>query len=212
VSGPTIFHSPNHKSGAALIAKTCVRFVFVNGKTNENERSFPMKNQIMMAIAAAGLMTGCATREYRVASLRQLPFPVQQTIREESPTGNISHVEKRNHGGQAVYSVSFNDPVMNPPMVIASDGTLLGGGRGIVMPERERMINESAGGEAPLTMRVEDLPLPVQNAIRAQAPDAKIVSVHKQFRPGVVYDVRVANPGATRSLHIADDGTILEGD
>ncbi|MEO5802311.1 MAG: hypothetical protein ABIR24_02180 [Verrucomicrobiota bacterium] len=182
-----------------------------------------MKNQIMIALAAVGLITGCATRDVHMAELRDLPMGVQRTIRTYAPDANIAQVEKEHRNGRSVYAVSFEDPARNPELHIASDGALLKGHGPVVIREssppvvihetsRPVIITEGAGATyVPRTggTRLEDLPVAVQNAIRLQAGGARIVDIDKEVRPGVVYKVQVADPAKTSTLHIAEDGTIV---
>lgn len=175
----------------------------------------------MIAMASVGLLAGCATREHHMARLSDLPMPVQNTIRAHSPSGDIARVEKDMHGGREVYNVSFRQPALNPEMQIASDGTLLSVDQPLVVQQpviiREQtpvIIQEAAPATVVTTpgatTRFEDLPLAVQNAIRAKMPNAKIIGVTKESRPGVVYDVKVAEQGPSQRLHIAEDGTFVE--
>lgn len=166
-----------------------------------------MKKQIMIGIAAASLMVGCATREYRMAELRDLPVAVQHTIQEQAPGADISHVEKENRAGRTVYAISFQDPIRFPEMHVASNGALLKGARPIIIQERAGAVYVPPARVSP---RFEDLPLAVQNTIRAHAPNARIVDIDKEVRTGVVYEVELAEPGP--KLHITEDGTLVRGD
>lgn len=175
----------------------------------------------MIAMTAVGLLAGCATRttEHHMARLGDLPIPVQNTIRSHSPDGDIARVEKDMHGGRAVYNVTFRQPSLNPEMQIASDGTLLGMDRPLVVQQpvviqQPVIVREGAGATVVTTpngeTRFEDLPIAVQNAIRAKMPNAKIIGVTKEVRPGVVYDVKIAEQGPSQRLQIAEDGTFVE--
>jgi hypothetical protein len=174
-----------------------------------------MKKEIMIAALAVGLMTGCATR---VAELRDLPFPVQQTIIEQAPNGDIAKVNREIRDEGIVYEVNFHNPAVYPQLEIAADGTLLQGGRPVVMRERAgatQVIVPSVVAPAPVAapeLRVgsETLPVAVYNAIRAKAPNAKIVDVDKEVRSQTVYEVQFADPGLNPKLHITEDGTVLE--
>ena len=156
-------------------------------------------------MAAGSLMVGCATREYRTADIRDLPRPVQHTIRESAPDGNIAHVERENRAGRTVYAITFQEPTIYPEMHIAADGAILKGARPVVIHEHAGAVYVPGAGTR---IRFEDLPLAVQNTIRAQTPHGQVVEIDKKVR--TVYEVQVAEPGSR--LHITEDGTLVRGD
>ena len=70
-------------------------------------------------------------------------------------------------------------------------------------------INEPAGVQA-MGTRFNELPLAVQNTIRAQNPTGQIADIDKEKRSGrLVYEVQFAEPGLNPKLHIAEDATLL---
>jgi hypothetical protein len=171
-----------------------------------------MKKEIMIAALAVGLLTGCATRDHHMAELRDLPFPVQQTILEQAPNGDIAKVQRTVHGDRVIYDVLFHEPY--PELHIAADGTLMEHGRPILLRER--------AGAAPVVVpstavpvarsQTADVPVAVLNAIRAHAPNARIADIDKEIRSQVVYEVQFAEPGLNPKLHITEDGTLVSGD
>jgi hypothetical protein len=170
-----------------------------------------MKIQIAIAALATSLLAGCATSEYGVAELRDLPFGVQRTIIEQAPGGDIAKVVRRTDHNEAVYDVSFHDPLEYPTLHIAGDGTLLANGRPVILHERAgaaRLIVPEL--VTPIVVQPSSLPVAVLNAIRAQAPNAEIADVDKKVRSQIVYEVQFADPSLNPTLHISEDGTVID--
>lgn len=163
-----------------------------------------MKIELMTTLVGICLITGCATHEPRGGQLSDLPPSVQQTIREQAPHGDIAKVERKTRGGKLIYDIEFHDPKMNPELHIASDGTLLRGGR--------PMMRSAHVGAAPSSMRLEDLPVAVQNAIHSYSPNAQIVDIDREMRSGrPVYEIQFSEAGRNPKLHITEEGTLVDG-
>ena len=80
---------------------------------------------------------------------------------------------------------------------------------------RSTVMTESSGAEAGprLGTTMNDLPEAVQKTIREHSADAKIADIDKETRTGrTVYEVQFAEPGKNPKLHIAEDGSIVNGD
>lgn len=176
-----------------------------------------MKKQIVVALSAIVLATGCATkevRELREADMNDLPLAVRDTILQQAPYGDVAKVDRQTYGGRPVYVVTFHDPIANPHLSIAPDGSLLSGGTLVVREPVNRtvVISEPAGAVVvPREMYFEDLPLAVQDAIRIRAPRARIVDIDKELRPAqTVYEVHFDEPNLNPKLHIREDGAFVD--
>jgi hypothetical protein len=61
--------------------------------------------------------------------LSDLPIKVATTIQEKAPTAEIAYINKIVKGIQVFYEITFKDPLSNPGMLVAEDGSLLKRGR-----------------------------------------------------------------------------------
>jgi len=102
-----------------------------------------MKIQILCAVAAVALITGCAeTRKEMGASsendqnvltggpvtgtrLKDLPQPVRDTLQSRMPTAEVSDIDKKTQNGRVVYKISFIEPGKNPSIYVAEDGSVV---------------------------------------------------------------------------------------
>ena len=77
------------------------------------------------------------------------------------------------------------------------------------------VIEESAGvsTEPSVGLSIDELPPAVQATIRARSPEAKIDDIDRELRSGrVVYEVQFSEPGQNPKMHIAEDGSLVDGD
>src|SRR5262245_55607623 len=102
-----------------------------------------MKTQILCAVAAVALMTGCAeTRKHMGASaendqnvltggpvagtrLKDLPQAVRDVLKDRMPTAEVADIDKQTQNGKTVYKISFAEPGKNPAIYIAEDGMVI---------------------------------------------------------------------------------------
>ena len=68
------------------------------------------------------VMTGGPVTGVRIADL---PGPVQRVLRKAEPSAEVADIQQRTHDGRLVYRIVFSDPVRNPTMYIAEDGTIM---------------------------------------------------------------------------------------
>lgn len=69
-----------------------------------------------------GAMSGGAVSGLKVSDL---PQKVISTIQEKAPTAEIAFINKVSFNDQTFFEVSFKDPLRNPQLVVAGDGTLV---------------------------------------------------------------------------------------
>ena len=161
-----------------------------------------MKEQIVLALAVVGLMTGCASnRDHIGTQFSELPPAVQQTLNSRVPPAEIADIDKETHHGRTVYEITYREPGKNPKIHIAEDGR--------IVKFNERVVERSGSGR--MTSEMAGLPAPVQATIQQRAPNAIITDIDKETRTGrTVYEITFEEPGKNPKLHVAEDGTIVK--
>ena len=102
-----------------------------------------MKIQILCAVAAVALATGCTeVRKHMGAAnendqnvltggpvsgtkLKDLPEQVRNSLKDRAPTAEVSDIDKETRDGKVVYKVTFAEPGKNPALYITADGNVL---------------------------------------------------------------------------------------
>ena len=136
------------------------------------------------------------------SQLALLPNPVRQTIRAEAGAAEIDTITKVAGTNPDVYKVTFRDALANPPLYVASDGSLVDPST-IAAVGAPPILGESAQGGA-----AANLPDPVKRTLQSVAPQAPIADVRRTER--VIYEVDFADPIAHPPLFIGEDGVILK--
>ena len=104
-----------------------------------------MKTEILCALAAIALVTGCSeTRKNMGASnendrnvltggpvtgtrIKDLPTAVQDTLKQRFADAEVADIDKQNRDGRTVYKISFMQPGKNPTIYVAEDGSMVEG-------------------------------------------------------------------------------------
>lgn len=105
-----------------------------------------MKIEFLFSLVAVALLVGCAgTRQRFMGSaadndqnvltggpivgttLKDLPLPVRDTLKQRAPTAEVADVDKEVRDGKTVYEISFSEPGKNPKLIIRQDGTVVSG-------------------------------------------------------------------------------------
>jgi len=58
-------------------------------------------------------------------TIKDLPQTVKDTLRQKTPTAEISSINRENMSGKTVYKIDFLEPNKYPPVWIAEDGNLV---------------------------------------------------------------------------------------
>ncbi|HEY0944680.1 MAG TPA: PepSY-like domain-containing protein [Opitutaceae bacterium] len=131
--------------------------------------------------------------------LQSLPEPVQETVRKEAGDRQIASVDEEERDGQKVYEVEFAEPGLNPQIHVSADGTLL-----IEKDPGDRLRAWLPG------LRLEDTPVPVQQAVREEVGERRVVDVDRKDREGdEVYEIEVRDDDGRFSLEVTRNGDLL---
>ncbi len=88
-----------------------------------------MKNQFLIALAAAALLTACGTTESKVGmgtQLQDLPQAAQASIQQQIGSAEILDIDKEQRTGREVYEVTYQDSGgVKQKLHVAADGTIL---------------------------------------------------------------------------------------
>ena len=102
-----------------------------------------MKTQLLCAVTSVALLVGCAEMRKHMGggkdsdqnvmtggpvtgtTLKDLPQPVKNTLKEKTPNAEVADIDKQTQGGRVIYRISFSEPGKNPTMYIAADGSVV---------------------------------------------------------------------------------------
>ncbi len=170
-----------------------------------------MKIYTMTLLAAAGLLAGCKNDvETASKQFNELPPEVQKTVRAQAPNADIAEVTKVTTNGTDAFEVRFLSAGQQNPMrvIVATNGTLLSSTLGEAAGAIQRTLTPTGATGTPFSA----LPMEVQKAIQAHAPDAQIANISRHEDNGrVIYEVEFKEQGKNPTLRIANDGTIVQG-
>jgi uncharacterized membrane protein YkoI len=168
-----------------------------------------MKKYVITLLTASALVTGC-NQSVRTASekFNELPPAVQKTVRAQAPNGDIANVSTKTENGAPVYEVEFrNANGANSKIVVASDGTLVGGDSPRTAGAIEKALTPTGAVGTPLSA----LPEAAQKTIRTQAPNAPIADISRQTDNGrTIYKIEFKDQGKNPTMRVAEDGTLVQ--
>lgn len=155
-------------------------------------------------------------RADEIMPVEQLPGPVRKAIESTRGDERVREVTRRVVDGKTVYDVEIERRMaINPRVRLSEEGAILYDSRRhpSVDTMREPVISpEGVPWTVPTTpkLRIEDLPPPVQEAVRAKAGQRRIADIERELWNGQpVYEIEFAEPGLNPQVHIAADGTVL---
>jgi hypothetical protein len=151
---------------------------------------------LILAAAPADRARGSGSNE-RGSALDTLPEPVRRAVRAHAPHGEIADISQRTENGRKVYELSFREPMRNPRMVIADDGT-------IVAPLEKPPVTG-------IGTTFRDVPVAVQNAIGSIRDPGEIVRISREVsvRGPTVYVVDWKEGLGVFQIRISEDGKFL---
>jgi hypothetical protein len=102
-----------------------------------------MKTQILCVIASAAVLVGCSSMRNNMGggadndqnvltggpvtgtTVKDLPQPVKNTLKEKAPSAEIADIDKQSQGGRVIYRITFSEPARNPTMYLSQDGSIV---------------------------------------------------------------------------------------
>ena len=138
-----------------------------------------------------------------------LPAAVQNTVRAEAGSAEISDINKEMRNGAVMYRVDFANNGLYPPLFIAPDGSVLDPDMRIAVGAASDPTVLFKGGAAS-GVRITDLPQPVLKSIDEHGGRSQIALLDKEtWGSRIVYIVTFKDEAHSPKLYIASDGTIL---
>lgn len=179
-----------------------------------------------LAAATALLAAGCSQKssvEKASQEFNSLPPAVQQAVRSQAPNAEIASVDKKTRDGQPYYVIALKHP--DAKLSVAQDGTLLGTEKGtsvgapstapdvVTGSGAKRDTNAAPSGPTSRTAKIDlsALPVPVQQTLQQQAPNAEIADISRKEENGrVIYQFEFVDKGKNPTMRIAEDGSVVQ--
>jgi len=137
----------------------------------------------VLLLGAMGLTAGGAPGSERM--LARLPAPVKKTIRVQLGDGQLRGVEKNDENGDVTYDVEMVRQGRTRSFTVESDGDLL---------DSEVFL--------------EELPAPIQQAIKAKVGNSTLGEINKTAGEETDYDVEMIGGGRTRKFTLDASGKL----
>jgi len=171
-----------------------------------------MRKNSMIAILAAATLSAAANEK---VTYNQLPEAVRQTVNTSKGSDTIKDIQKQVNDGKVVYEVEFERRGLNSKLWVADDGSVVRDNRKEGTIADRGVVSTDPAYSPPLarvpSMKVSELPEPVQTTIRQQAAGREVADVDKETWNGkTVYEVEFAQAGRNAQIHIAEDGTVVK--
>jgi uncharacterized membrane protein YkoI len=153
-----------------------------------------MKHTLFICRTIAFLAIGMASECYGAATnvnetFEHLPAPVQQTIRTHLAKGRLRSIDIENENGDITYDVEM-----------------------VGVGGRARSFTVGAAGELlDKELFVNELPMPVRQAVKKKAGTAVIGDINRSYENGDnIYDIEIVADGKTRSFTLDEKGELME--
>lgn len=177
-------------------------------------------HSLCLMVLAAMLFAGCAEQAPLVRYDRPLTSPggefsrlppvVQNSVRAQAGAAEIEAITKETSGGATIYVFHFKNVGLNPPLYVASDGSVLTSDLQVAVGVTADAI-EASTGFGSNGVKLQDLPVRVVTTIRSQAPTAEVDSVQKITEgTDVFYEVFFKHPEFHPTILVADDGRVVQ--
>jgi hypothetical protein len=174
-----------------------------------------MRSLLVGFLIMAGMVTGCMTHKEAPkpapvavephnpaattspgAKFTILPAAVQSTVRAEAGSAEITDINKVTVNGKDIYKIQFRDPVVNPTLFVADDGTLA-----------SRDVYNAAAVAGGTSEAYGSLPSAVQRTLQELAPGASVAGINASQH--TIYVISFQDPNAHPTLLITEDGMLL---
>lgn len=179
-----------------------------------------MKHLVTLALVCLALV-GCASRRYAGDTPYQnplnspgtkfsgLPLVVQNTVRAEAGTTEISDIAKTAFTGSPVYVVHFRNAELFPPLYVAEDGSVLNPNLTVAVGAPAEDISVLTGTVVN-GIKLSELPKRVVETIQTRAPVTEVLAIHKEDHGAkAYYEIRFKDPTRHSQMYVLDDGTVL---
>jgi hypothetical protein len=139
------------------------------------------------------------------AEFGNLPAAVQNTIRAQTGSAVIRHIETNYISGDVVYDVYFANSEIYPPLYIAKDGSVLNPDFSIAVAAPPVVATNSN------SVALSELPASVLSALRESAAGGTISTLEKEmWGSRVVYIIGFKDAVHYPKLFVTNDGTVLK--
>jgi len=178
--------------------------------------------KMLCACIPIALVLGCAHHEAKTAAhpyryqhpltspgtqFGGLPPAVQTTVRAQAGATDIHQISKIDVAGETVYKVTFQDSDRDPPLYVATDGSVLYPDMRVAVGASSDTFGAVSGG-AVSGVKFGDLPVNVANTIQQKAPTSEVAFINRITRgEKIFYDVTFKD-AAHPEMFIAEDGTL----
>jgi hypothetical protein len=133
--------------------------------------------------------------------ISDLPGPVRDTVAAHARGREVADIDRENWKGRQVFEVEFKEPGRNPQIHVADDGT-------VVREEGERRGLKSLF----MGTQIEETPPAVQETVKRVVGDREIVDIdHRRAGDRSVFLIEVRTTTGLETLHVAQDGKLLQG-
>jgi hypothetical protein len=177
----------------SFVAALCFQGCAYHSEDTSAEKTEPYK----YALASPGSRFGA------------LPPAVQNTVRAEAGSAEITEVLKAYRPEGPVFIIRFRNEELFPPMFLAPDGSLLRPDLSVAVGAPTDTFGVISSG--PVTgVKITELPQPAINAIGEHAPNVPIAFINKEtWGNRAVFIVSFADTAHHPRLYVAADGKIL---
>jgi len=142
----------------------------------------------------------------RRVTLSESPTIVQRTVRTQMGTGSIDKIEEGTWNGRTVYQITLNRDGRRENLLVGDDGA-------VIAPPAVAVIDAGRLNEGlryPRSITFNELPLAVQNRLRAEAGSAQISRLERGTIDGrPAYQASYRKSGRQMELRVAEDGSII---
>ena len=134
-------------------------------------------------------------------TLAEAPAPVRTVILALAFGGKVEEISRETEAGRVAYEAEIERKDVNLELLMDAQGNVL---------EIEVKGKGGDEDEDEETLSWDQIPAPVQRAIKEHAGDAKIEKIEKESEGGkLVYEAEFKTEGRETELKIAPDGTLL---
>jgi uncharacterized membrane protein YkoI len=145
---------------------------------------------------------------YGKVTLAQTPVAVQNTIKAQLGGAAVEDIDKLNKDGAIVYEVAFKRAGKHTELQIAENGTVVNNN----IPAAVAGVTPSIAPPSYGKVTLNQVPVAVQNTIKAQTAGVEIEDIDKTSRDGIaVYEVAFKRSGQHTELVVAENGAVLSG-